>query len=293
MNKTFRVGRFELQLPQDHLLDDHREKFKLYDLILAEIARRVVQKYPDAVAIDIGANVGDSAAILCSHQDIPVLCIEGHPLFASFLRQNLPHLPSCIEAVECLVGASVGTVSPENLQTAGGTAKLTPDLAINKEAVGALQVRPLTDILRSHPRFQRPQLIKIDTDGSDFEIILSSIELIRAVQPVLFFEYDPTFRKDGMRSGMKVISELQAAGYEQFLVYDNFGHFMDRIGRDATARFADLNRYIMSHYLFGQKICYVDLCAFSAKDTDLAEQIYNHRRDAIDAQIGRAGWQTL
>jgi hypothetical protein len=121
----------------------------------------------------------------------------------------------------------------------------------------------------------------------------ASIELIRELQPVLFFEYDPTFRRDGIRTGMQAISELQAAGYEHFLVYDNFGHFMDRISADVVARFADLNRYIVSHLFFGRQICYLDVCAFGAKDADLAMQLHQHHRDAIDAHARHAGWLSV
>jgi FkbM family methyltransferase len=292
MTKTHRIGRFDLQLPQDHLLDLIQGKFQLYDRMLGEIARRVALKYPDATIIDIGANVGDSAAALCAQQDIPVLCIEGHPLFVAFLRRNLPHLPDCVEVAECLVGAAARTIPLENMRTALGTATLMPDVAAGAGGAGELLVRPLTDVLRDHPRFQHPRLIKIDTDGSDFEILHASIDLIRELQPVLFFEYDPTFHRDGIRMGMQAITELQAAGYEHFLVYDNFGHFMDRIGADAIPRFADLSRYIMSHLCFGRQICYLDVCGFAGKDADLAVQLYQHHRDSIDAHVRHAGWQS-
>ena len=259
--------------------------------MLGEIASRVIRKYADATVIDIGANVGDSAAALCTHQEIPVLCIEGHPLFASYLRHNLSRLPRCIEIAECLVGAPARMVSIENLRTGHGTATLIPSLAGDGK-IGELPVRPLGDILRDHPRFQRPRLIKIDTDGSDFEILHASIELIQQLRPVLFFEYDPTFHRDGVRTGMQALSELRAAGYGHFLVYDNFGHFMDHISAHAMTRFEDLNRYIMSHLLFGRQICYLDVCAFCAEDADLATQLHQHHRDLIDANMRQAGWQS-
>ena len=86
--KILKIGRFELVLPTDHMLETYKRKFKLYDWILGEVARLVTAKYPDATAIDIGANVGDSAAVLSRHGDMPILCIEGHPTFITFLRDH-------------------------------------------------------------------------------------------------------------------------------------------------------------------------------------------------------------
>jgi hypothetical protein len=103
-----KLGRFELVFPPDHLLAQYQSHFRLYDWALGEIARVVAEKYPGACAIDIGANVGDSAAAICRHQDMPVLCIEGHPTIFSYLRRNRDRLPRGVEIVHTLVGASRG-----------------------------------------------------------------------------------------------------------------------------------------------------------------------------------------
>ncbi len=83
--KTYRIGRFELTLPADHPIDRYQKTYRLYDRVLGDIAHAVAAKYPDTTAIDIGANVGDTAALLCRDQDFPVLCIEGSPHFLKYL----------------------------------------------------------------------------------------------------------------------------------------------------------------------------------------------------------------
>src|SRR6266550_2375835 len=74
-DRVYSVGRHRLKLPWDCCLDVYQANYKRYDWALGEIAREIFAKYPKSCAIDIGANVGDSAALICKHQDVPVLCI--------------------------------------------------------------------------------------------------------------------------------------------------------------------------------------------------------------------------
>ncbi len=150
-----------------------------------------------------------------------------------------------------------------------------------------IRIRPLADILADHPRFSRPRIIKSDTDGSDFDIMLSSLDTIGKHKPVLYFEYDPTLRAGGCAAGLRLISELNKAGYQYFLVYDNFGHLMDVVIGDATGRFTDLNRYIMSHEIFGRQIYYLDICACTPQDEDVAKMLYAGQNHLIDTAVAR------
>ena len=287
-DKVYRIGRFELILPADHALDQYQQHFRLYDRLLGEIARLLVAKYPDAAAIDIGANVGDTAALLCREQDMPILCIEGHPQFVSYLRRNLERLPPCIEVAECLVGARAGSVPLADLHARDGTAALQPGAQV---AAGApsLAVRRLAEILAEHPRFGGARLLKTDTDGADFEILLSSLDVIRKHRPVLYFEYDPTLRVQGTREATEVVAALTAEGYRYFLVFDNYGNFMTCIEQDAADRFGELDRYLLSHLLFGRRVHYLDVCAFSADDEDLCRALEVYQRELVESGARESG----
>ena len=155
-----------------------------------------------------------------------------------------------------------------------------------------LRIRPLSNILEEHPHFQEPRLIKIDTDGSDFEILLSSMDIIKRVHPVLFYEHSLEHRNDSLGQSLEAISNLIAAGYKCFFIYDNFGNFMETISNDFVKRFVDLNRYIMSNMLFGRQVYYVDVCAFTGENEDLADQLYKYHSTFLDSCINQAGWQT-
>ena len=283
--KPYRIGRFELLLSGDHLLDRYQRDYRLTDTALGEIVRLAAAKYPDLTAVDIGANVGDTAAVMCRHRDIPVLCVEGHPAFVALLRRNVARLPSGIEIAECLVGPG-GPVSLDRLRKHNGTATLRPASAPAATSAAQIPVRPLADVLREHPRFARPRLIKTDTDGADFDILLSSLDVIGACRPILHFEYKPDIRPDGMAQSIHAIAALGAAGYTRFLVYDNFGNYLEMVEHDAAERFGDLNRYLLSHAIFGRRdIHYLDVCAFGAQDEDLAIQLRDYHRGMVDARI--------
>ena len=290
MTKKYKIGRFELELPPDHMLDKYQRQHRLYDWILGEIAKLIVSRYPDATMIDIGANVGDTAALLCRHCDVPILCIEGNPRFVEYLRRNVKRLPA-VEVVECLIGNSPGTVSIHDLKTVDGTASLV-DAHHAPRGGQEILIRPLADILREYTRFQRPKLIKTDTDGSDFEILRASMNIIRDLKPILLFEYDPTFRKHGMQQASSTIAELGAAGYQYFFVYDNFGHFMRLIDKNQASEFMDLNRYLMSHLIFGRQIYYVDVLAISVDDESLVFDLMKFHRAMIEHYVAQAGRQS-
>jgi FkbM family methyltransferase len=287
--KDYRVGRFELTLSPDHQLDLWHKSERMDAPPLAEIARIAGRKYPDLAAIDIGANVGDTAALICHHLDVPVLCIEGQPVFAAYLRKNLARLPAGIEVVECLVGAPAGDVPVEQLRRHNGTAVFLPT-APQKVGGRTVRMRPLSDILRDHPRFARPRLIKIDTDGLDFEILLSSRDVIAETHPILFFEYTLDVRQDACRQSIAAISRLQELGYDRFLVYDHAGHFLRVIDGDVIGPFRDMNRYFMSQRLAGHWIIHhFDIAAFSTADADLALALRDAHRAMIDQGIRDAG----
>ena len=287
-DRTHRLGRFEIVLPAEHRLDQYQRAYRLYDRFLGDIANLVGQKYPDATAIDIGANVGDSAAAICRDRDLPVLCIEGSPTFLPYLRENRRRLPAGIEVVECLVSSEDGTAPADYLKAERGTASIgTPGAS---PAPGPLVLRRLDSILKEHPRFLHARLVKSDTDGADFDILIASLPVFRHDKPVLYFEYDPTVRKDGHQKALALIAGLVRSGYGAFAVYDNFGHFLEVIDTGILDRFADLDRYLMSNLFFGRHVYYLDVCAFAKADYDIKDSLVSFHRQTIDEHMRKAGW---
>ena len=215
-------------------------------------------------AVDIGANVGDTAAAINAGGTTPVLCIEGDPSYFQFLEHNAKALGPQIVVEKCFVGDRDGQADEAKLDRRQGT---TAAVRAIGSAAGRLPVRRLESILRAHPQFESPQLVKIDTDGYDFRIILSHLPFLSTRKPVLFFEYIVDARPSCEQS-LECIDALIRVGYEQFLVFDNFGHFLLSTTSRDTVR--ELNQYLLSNAMFGTAVNYFDICAIPGAHRNVA-----------------------
>lgn len=272
MTKEYTVGRCRLQLPDDHALDRYQSTWKRYDKSLGYISKIIFSKYPNSTAIDIGANVGDSAALIQQYQTVPVLCIEGNPEFVLYLEGNAEIIKN-IEIEECFIGNDGDVVNFEEMKSQGGTATI-------KNAVGSTgtlttYMKSLETILKKHEKFKKSKLLKIDTDGFDFQIIQENIDYIKKNKPIIYFEYDITFESEGIHAGKKTLEELIRIGYIKFIVYDNFGNYILSFSDRDKNLFSDLNAFLFSsRFQSGTpSIYYFDICAFSHEDEDLSDRL--------------------
>ncbi len=226
---TWRIGEIDLLLPLSHELPFYRHDHPLYDRAIGVIAAEAA-----GPVVDIGANVGDTAAEIRAHTDVPILCIEGDDRFFALLERNADQLAP----VE-LERAFVETPSRGRVVRGRGTSHV----AGGDEA---MEPKPLARILAEHARFTRPALVKIDTDGYDVPIVLANLELLERTKPVLFFEYDPY-----LGATPDVFEQLRAIGYRRLDVYENTGEH---------ARSIELPGDIHDEYVGHGGARYADVC---------------------------------
>jgi FkbM family methyltransferase len=225
---TWRVGAAELLLPLSHELPFYRHDHPLYDRAIGRVAAEA-----GGPIVDIGANVGDTAAEIRAHTDAPILCVEGDERFFTILSRNAPQL----QPVE-LEHAFVDAPRSGRVERGRGTARLVA-------GGDAVVAKPLARILDEHPKFARPALVKIDTDGMDVPIVIANLELLERVKPVLFFEYDPH-----LGATPDVFERLHEIGYRTMDVYENTGELARTVelpgdihaayGGHGGARYADV-----------------------------------------------------
>lgn len=226
--KTYKIGRYELALPDSNQLPNCQQRYKMYDKALGDVANRLWERSPGFTAIDIGADVGDSAALICNKHDIRTLCIEGNPGCFPYLDENSRRMKT---------------------------------MQVCKKYVGFLPTNNLSVLLKDYPEFADFKLLKIDTEGSDYKIIHSNIEVIKRNLPVIFFEYIVKNGADKV-SAAEAVSDLLALGYNYFTVYDNYGNMLINITGDHLARFAELSNYLVANHQHGIAIYYFDICAY-------------------------------
>jgi FkbM family methyltransferase len=263
------IGPYRVRLPVNSRLLAYKRAFKLQDTPLGEVARVVRSKYPDVHAIDIGANVGDTAALIRKAGNIPVLCIEGDPELLPILKENADVIGPGITIEPSFIGTDGQTVDPGLIVDLGRNASIKA--AIKDK--GLIKLRSLQSILKDHPTFCEAKLLKTDTEGFDFDILRQSLEFIRSSKPVIFFEYDPGFSIAEPKAGLDTISALIDAGYSDFVYYDNYGNFLIHVMASQFSILTDLDNYLASNRAFGIAVYYFDVCAFHRHDADLVVKL--------------------
>jgi FkbM family methyltransferase len=259
------LGDVRIVLPLDHDLPHIRKVLPQYSLNLGRLAKYTMGKYPDLMLIDIGANVGDSAAIVRMEAQCPILCIEGDPAYFDLLQHNCQTLKDVAP-----VCAYVGAQDDEHLadvQRSSGTASIVA----NHAGKTWVKMQTLDTLLAKNPRFAVSKFVKIDTDGFDCRIIMHHKGFLRTAKPVVFFEYAPSFFRRIGDDGFGVFAILRECGYATAMFYDNVGDYLVSVGLDHEALLRDLHCHF--EHRGGQK--YADICAFHAEDRDLAAECRN------------------
>ena len=253
----YRVGSVELELPLSHELPFYQHDHPRYDRQLGTIAAEL-----GGPVVDVGANVGDTAAAIRAESDVPILCVEGDPGYFALLERNAAAIRAESDVpILCVEGdpgffallernaAAIGGVETEQslvegpargrLERGAGTAHVV-------EGGAALRSKPLAQILDEHPAFARPALLKLDTDGMDVPILLANLTLLEQLRPVLFFEYDPALGADPV-----VFERLREIGYATAEWYENTGEHVSTL---------ELPAHLHEDYVGHGGARYADVC---------------------------------
>jgi FkbM family methyltransferase len=253
---SFSLGPYLLRVPLSHELPFYKRRLPDYALNLGKVSALARLKYPDLKMIDVGANVGDSVAIVRGYGDHPVLCLEGEPRFFQLLEQNTQHLPA-IELEQTFIGVAGDHVSSISTQRGNAQVRLGA-------APGTANICTLSEALSRHPRFATAKLLKIDAEGFDCRIIAAEAGFLRRLKPVLFFEYDPKSCELLGQEAFPVFAQLSSLGYSTMLIYQNVGRYLMSLNLDQVDALEDIHHFISD--LGG----YCDVVAFHREDLDLA-----------------------
>jgi FkbM family methyltransferase len=253
---------FELELPLSHDLPLLRRDHPGYATNLARAASLVLDRYPDLHCIDVGANAGDTAAMLRESGRFPILCIDGDPGYFEMLCRNVSGLDEVLcacallgERDDWIGGALAASRGSAQLASSGGTADL--------------RVRSLDSLLAEYPTFRSAKLLKIDTDGHDLRILAGAARLLAESKPVLFFEFDPHWLRRAGDDPARLRPMLREHGYRTVLAWDNFGDLLTTLDTGEPRGWEEACGYIEGR----EGLYYFDLCAFHPEDQDLGARL--------------------
>jgi FkbM family methyltransferase len=257
---TYMIGDDVLDLPAEHTLPIYQGKHKLFDRFLPVLASFV--KKGDII-IDIGANVGDTAIMMCQNSDSQIICVEPSDKFFPYLERNISKLGSEREKQFLLKKALIGSDKfAGHLQHYGGTAKVVVDDQSNKDPKVEL------DVLIGDEQIG---LIKVDTDGFDFDVLNSGLKVLERSRPMLFWEnqIENADQEKGYKALYKNLADL---GYSWLYIFDNFGNLILELA-DFKA-LENINNYTTSMNEYGctRTFYFTDVLAVADNYKDAAAE---------------------
>lgn len=209
-----KVGKITVKAPRHHPVTRFAIEQPYRDLPVGFAAEAVARKYPGASFVDIGANIGDTAAMMATYAPNPLILVEASRIYQDILRQNVAMLPN-VRRIEFVFVSTESTPPSGRLRHWGGTAAFEPN---DEQTIGP--TKRLSEVADDDTMF-----IKIDTDGFDFAILRSSTAWLAHARPLVLFESDvPT--QDLHRQALETLDALIGAGYRWFVVWDDRGYHM-------------------------------------------------------------------
>jgi len=197
-------------------------------------------KYPHAAVIDIGANVGDTAARMASNCGNDLILIEPSEFYLSYLEKNAALFPNKTVIENVMIGGE--EMARGNLVHWGGTAYFEPTEATEAKRFVTKQ---LSDF-RSEVCF-----VKCDTDGNDFAIVNRNLSWLSTFRPGLNLEVQIRTNQD-LSEANRAFRNLWSIGYRYFLFFDDPGFML--LGTNNLEQVIELNRYQFKLYEHGESV---------------------------------------
>jgi len=258
-----------LQIPLSHQLPDYLEKYRFYDRLPRRISEYVHVSQGHLNCIDVGANIGDTVASFIKQASDIFLAVEPNPSFRKYLTKNWGWNKNVTIVEEmCSSGSKTGKFL---VKEKDGTAALH-----QSEEGTQIKCRSLDEIVADHPASGSVNVLKIDTDGFDFEVIRGARRIIAQTHPVVLFECDPFSNANYVTDCLETLSFFKQSGYNFFLLYDNYGNLMGQYSLSDLAPFQNLLFYQLS-----AERCYFDILVMMDNDmsafykTEIEEFINN------------------
>jgi FkbM family methyltransferase len=254
-----RVAQARLLAPLSHERPIYQRHFTHYDTALPRLAQHLQAERGTLAVVNVGANIGETAAALLAAPGITVLAIEGDERFFQLLAANAAANAALwgdrLTAVHGLLGVR-SEVLAAAIEVGRGTGRL-------QAGNGTMALSTLADVVDDHPAFRDAGLLKIDADGFDIAILRGAREWLAAAQPVLVFEYDPHFWRPVTPDGTWLFGELAELGYGPLIAYDNFGWLLWSGTVQDRRRLEELEAWLSGR----DSSVYLDLCVFPVRES--------------------------
>lgn len=225
------------------------------------VANWVIDKYPAAWAVDVGANVGDTMLIIRSKADMPIICVEGDLHCYRLLEENARELER-VHGFNIFLSDKSGTTQ---VSTEKEGWNMTLVESRKGQAGREIKMETLDKVIDDLGCKNSVKFVKVDTEGYDMRILRGAANTLAAAHPVLTFEIN--------RENIEVLGDnvgdfydyLTGLGYSDFLLADPNGDPVCVLGPNDRQVFFSLYTYSGPR----RAVCYIDVWAFHRDDHDL------------------------
>jgi FkbM family methyltransferase len=190
-----------------------------WDVTLPRIVDALLPE--DPVVIEVGSNIGASLVqIKRARPSAVVHCCEPSGRFAPILRRNIASYGwADVDVLEAVLASDV---ERRPLYSNTSTASLVAAEYGSHEFLGSETVETTTLDL-AFATLKRLNMVKIDTDGFDYDVLLGGERLLTQFHPVVHFEFAPKLLDAAGRSPHAAIAFVQSLGYRTLLVLEPDG----------------------------------------------------------------------
>lgn len=264
--KKIHVWGFELLSNYEHALPRYLRDNPSYAANLLRVLLSVKKKYATFTIVDVGANIGDTVALIRSKLDLPIVCVEGDDGYFEILTKNMLQFKD-VQTLQTFLGEKKELV-PVVKQAKGGTLSFVKAPKLGSRSDSSVSIDTLDAISEKYPNlFSNVKVIKIDTDGYDLKVLRGGMGFIKKTMPIIFFEYDRFFLTRAGENGLSVFDDLAKLGYGRAAFFDNSGRLL--LSTDVNNREVIEQLYSYTHQKKGA-FPFFDVCVYSENDDDIA-----------------------
>ncbi|MBM3415181.1 MAG: FkbM family methyltransferase [Bacteroidetes bacterium] len=267
---TVKVGQFDILMPGNNPQLVNYTIYPDLNIQLGRLAIAIHKKYPGMTVIDVGANVGDTIAVLKSVADVPVIAIEGDEISYSFLEKNTKQF-SGVSLIKTFLSDKPQETTV-NFDKDGWNATIIPD----EQGSTRVSFRTLDEVVSFSENDKVDiKLLKVDVEGFDTIVLRGAFDTIKKNKPVLFFEYNRTNMKAINEDGLPTVMSFAGYGYNKIVFFDHKGTLVLATEMKNEEVITSLHDYISSSKnLMG----YYDIAIFHEQDNDVAASFLSEER---------------
>ena len=206
------------------LIENYAHKYGVWEPDLANFIHSVLQNQSQSgLFIDIGANVGATTipqALNFPHMDF--LCIEAHPTVFKVLKKNIKLNLS--DNICCINGAVSNTSNGTKLnfyaQRSGANNLGLSSLHLNNdiEDYDVLSVKSIKVDGLKEANSAKVLMIKVDTQGSELDVLQSCVQIIRQNHPIIIFEFEEGYHDDPQKMRRDITKFFEELKYLLYTV---------------------------------------------------------------------------